>query len=73
MPTLLTALAYEAVFRVPIAEIFPGIAEGVEQEIDRNLREFEKLLRKRASVSDSHAVSRKLDWISERRSAIRHR
>lgn len=71
VPTLMTAIAYEVVFQVPIAEIFPGVTEAVEHVIDRNLLEFEAGLKERATVSDRGATSRKLDWISDRRSVVR--
>jgi DNA-binding XRE family transcriptional regulator len=36
-PPLLIALAYEIVFDIPVAQIFPGFREAVAQSIARNV------------------------------------
>src|SRR5262245_10514346 len=43
IPPLLVALAYEAIFRVPIAKLFPGMYELAEQGIEMRLESLESL------------------------------
>lgn len=67
-PPLLIALGYEVVFRVPISEIFAGLRDAVEQDVEERLSELEQELQKR-SGKGRHAAgtARKLEWISERK------
>jgi DNA-binding XRE family transcriptional regulator len=68
-PPLLTALAYEAVFGVPVSAIFTGIHETVAQGIEQNIGAFEKELRDRNSKSRRpNETAQKLEWLTQRRS-----
>lgn len=65
LPPLLIALGYEAIFRVPVSEMFAGLHEVVEQAIEGRLAELERNLqhRSRRRAAGEHA----LKWLSERR------
>src|SRR5882762_7085492 len=41
MPSLLLALSYEVLYRVPVSEIFAGLAETVEFDVEAQLAQFE--------------------------------
>jgi DNA-binding XRE family transcriptional regulator len=70
MPSLLIALSYEAIYRVPVSEIFAGLAETVEFNIEAQLAQFETHLGEQsAGSSRAAAIARKLEWLSERRSS----
>jgi DNA-binding XRE family transcriptional regulator len=71
LPPLMTAIAYEVVFRVPVTEIFAGVAQAMEQLVDFHLTEMEKQLRNEA-VRGAHAqlVLRKIEWLEERRASV---
>src|SRR5664280_1553884 len=70
-PPLLAALAYEAIFGVPIGDIFSGLRELVASGVEQRINELEERL-ERATNQDRHASAvtrRKLAWINERRVA----
>lgn len=56
-PTLETALAYEAIFRVPVSELFAGLYRKVEKEIIARAEELAEIL---LSANAVCASSRKL-------------
>jgi DNA-binding XRE family transcriptional regulator len=69
LPPLLTALAYEAVFGVPVGDIFSGMRELVASNVEERIIELEEVL-ERANKRDhfpSAVTGRKLKWINERR------
>jgi DNA-binding XRE family transcriptional regulator len=68
LPPLTVAVAYEIVFRVPIAELFPGLRGRVEQEIERRLDVLRAKL-EQESGKDRHSATtaHKLEWIAMRR------
>jgi DNA-binding XRE family transcriptional regulator len=68
-PPLLIALAYEALFRVPVSAIFTGFQATVAHAVEMNVAEFEKNLRE-ASGKDraTGQTARKLQWLALRRS-----
>jgi DNA-binding XRE family transcriptional regulator len=69
LPPLLTALAYEVVFGVPVGDIFPGVRELVASGVEDRISELEKLL-EQAKEEDHHSsamTERKLKWINDRR------
>src|SRR5947209_13674153 len=71
IPPLLIALAYEAIFRVPVSTLFPGIYEAVEQGIEMRLAILETMLQeKSAHDRDASTTARKLEWILARRTGI---
>lgn len=66
-PTLLTALAYEAVFRVPVAELFPGAMNAVRLSVEDRIRAFKKELENSALRGrKAIPIAQKLVWTSER-------
>jgi DNA-binding XRE family transcriptional regulator len=71
IPPLLTAIAYEAVFHVPIAKLFPGLQMAVDQAVDRRLGELEAELQNKLKKSRrTRLVAQKLAWLDERRSLL---
>ena len=68
IPALLIALSYEAIFRVPISEIFPGLYQTVEAGIEERLADLEGELQKSTAKGlQAVFVARKLEWLWERR------
>jgi|HubBroStandDraft_2_1064218.scaffolds.fasta_scaffold327670_2 DNA-binding XRE family transcriptional regulator len=67
-PTLVTALGYEIVFRVPVSEIFAGLKDQVEEDIEQRLVELELRLGQRGAGDRRAAtIARKLEWLCERK------
>ena len=67
MPSLLTALSYQAIFRVPIAELFPGVYEAVKQAVEERLAKMEAEWHESAVEGpDADLIARKLEWCWER-------
>jgi DNA-binding XRE family transcriptional regulator len=70
MPSLLIALSYEVLYRVPVSEIFAGLAETVESNVEAQLAQLETHLGEQSAESSrAVAIARKLEWLSERRSS----
>jgi len=70
VPTLVVALSYQILFRVPISEIFPGLTESVSLRMENRLTEFEEHLGEQSAHGPrASAIARKLEWLSERRSS----
>jgi transcriptional regulator with XRE-family HTH domain len=68
VPGFLAALGYEAVFKVPMSEIFPGLFTTVAAGIEEQLASLEGKLNEHTSgKSDAAAIARRLKWISERK------
>jgi hypothetical protein len=68
VPHLLTALSYQAIFCVAIAELFPGFYEVVKQGIEERLAKMEEELQgSTAKGRKAAAIARKLEWLWERR------
>jgi transcriptional regulator with XRE-family HTH domain len=71
MPPFLIALGYETVFGIPVAELFPGIAETVALGVEARLLEFEQQLTLAGADNLTSAlVARKLAWLQERKEGI---
>jgi hypothetical protein len=67
-PSLLVALGYEVIYRVPVSEIFAGLRDQVEGEIEERLGVLEIGLQQRhARERGAAAIARKLEWLCERR------
>ena len=72
LPSLVVALSYEILYRVPVSEIFAGLTETVAFNIEAQLDAFEDDLgNQSAQGSRAVAIARKLQWLSERRSTGR--
>jgi DNA-binding XRE family transcriptional regulator len=70
VPTLIVALSYQTLYRVPVSEIFTGLTETVEVQVEMQLAEFEKLLGEQSARGPrAAAIARKLEWLMERRSS----
>jgi DNA-binding XRE family transcriptional regulator len=67
LPSLLIALGYQAVFRVPVAELFPGIYETVNMGIEERLAAIESDLQQSTIKGRrAQAIARRLEWFYER-------
>jgi DNA-binding XRE family transcriptional regulator len=70
LPKFLVAVGYEIVFRVPIAELFPGVYETLRIDIEARLLNLEKELHQStAKGREATVIARKLEWLCERRHA----
>ncbi len=70
VPTLLVALSYEAFYRVPVSEIFAGLATTAEFNVEAQLAEYENYLGKQSGAGPRAAsVARRLEWLIERRNS----
>jgi DNA-binding XRE family transcriptional regulator len=70
VPPLLIALGYEVIFQTSVSDLFPGLRETVENALEGSLTEFEGTLRKKkdhAKIRQLPAMTRKLEWLNERR------
>jgi hypothetical protein len=68
MPSLLAGLCYQAVFRVPLSDLFPGIHAHVAQRIESKLDALENELGQRSARGPgANAVAKKLTWLKERK------
>ena len=67
LPSLATALCYEAIFGVPVSKLFPGIALTVQQALEDRLAALERELQERSASS---RYAKKLAWLDERRAIL---
>ena len=66
-PPFQVALGYEAVFRVPVSELFPGALERIRQEVEQRIARMERQLQdSSAKGREAARIARKLEWIWER-------
>lgn len=65
-PPLEAALAYEVIFRVPIAVIFLGIRDAIARDVDARLADLAVALRS-GEVTDANArmIAQKVAWLQE--------
>lgn len=67
VPPFHIALAYQALFRVPVSEIFPGRYETAKHEVEARLEKMvEDLHQRTAKGREAAMIARKLEWIWER-------
>ena len=72
VPPLSVTLAYEAVFHVPIHELFPGIHEAALKNIEKRMADLDAALgRKSATERNAGATARKLQFMRYDRPARR--
>jgi transcriptional regulator with XRE-family HTH domain len=70
VPLLRTAVTLEAIFGVPVSELFPGMRQAVDADVEKRLAEFTVLLRAKADKkSDAYKTRRKLAWLSCRQAS----
>jgi transcriptional regulator with XRE-family HTH domain len=66
LPSLRIALGYEAVFKVPVAELFAGVRDSVDREISGRIDKLNAdLQEKRNQKRNRLLTATKLSWISE--------
>lgn len=66
-PSLLTAFGYQAVFRMPVSDIFPGLYHTVEDGIEERMNQFEGELNNSTTKGRAAApIARQLEWLYER-------
>ena len=69
VPSLLIALSYQAVFRVPVSDLFPGAYEMTKQTIEGRLAKMENDLQQCSAKGRNAAmIARKLEWMCVRQS-----
>lgn len=69
IPIFLTAIGYEIVFGVPLAQLFPGVYETLRHKIEMRLTEMEERLTQSTAKGRAAAfIAHKLEWLCERRS-----
>jgi hypothetical protein len=69
------AFGYQAIFEVPISELFAGLREAVENSIENQITEFENNLLSRIAktkTKPSAADLQKLKWLKTRRAGLRN-
>src|ERR1035437_8318169 len=67
IPPLLIALSYQAIFRVPISDVFPGVYEASRQAIEERLAKMGHDLEQCSAKGRNAAmIARKLEWMWER-------
>ena len=68
LPSLIAALSYQAIFRIPITELFPGLYETIAQGIEERLSALEQTLsNSSARGSKANIIATKLVWLTERK------
>jgi hypothetical protein len=67
MPPLIIALCYQAIFHVPVSDLFPGHYEKTKRTIEERLAKMEHDLQQRSAKDrDAAMIARKLEWMWER-------
>jgi hypothetical protein len=67
VPPLLIALSYQAIFRVPVSDLFPGVYEATRQAIEERLAKMGHDLEQCSAKGRNAAmIARKLEWMWER-------
>jgi transcriptional regulator with XRE-family HTH domain len=68
LPPLLVALGLEALFQVPISQLFRGLGETVTQTVEDRLLSLGTELQSRSGKGPQAAITaKKLQWLTERR------
>jgi DNA-binding XRE family transcriptional regulator len=71
LPSLIAALSYQAIFRIPITELFPGLHETIAQGIEERLSAIEHSLENSSARGHkANIIATKLVWLNERRRSI---
>ena len=67
LPSLLIALGYQAIFCVPVSELFPGVYETVKLGVDQRLNALtNELQQSTVKGREAYSVARRLEWLCER-------
>jgi len=68
LPNLLTALGYEAIFKVSISELFPGLYQTIQKGIEERIAAMEEELYQSTAKSRSAVpIAIRLEFFGERR------
>jgi DNA-binding XRE family transcriptional regulator len=68
-PPLLTALAYQHIFQMPVSALFTGMHMTVADVIEQKLSAFERDLQDRSGKGHmAKATAHKLQWLTQRKS-----
>jgi len=66
LPSVETALACEAIFGVPVAELFAGVRDSIGKDIERRRKELSsKLQAKSPKGSEALITAHKLHWLTD--------
>lgn len=66
LPPLKTALAFEAIFTVPVAELFAGVHQTIAEDVAKRRAELRAILVARmATTRRAAVVHHKLRWLGE--------
>lgn len=69
VPDLLTALGYEAIFQVPVSELFPGMYQTVAMGIEERLAKLEDELHQSTTKGrNATPIARVLEFLVMRKS-----
>jgi|WetSurMetagenome_2_1015567.scaffolds.fasta_scaffold213070_2 DNA-binding XRE family transcriptional regulator len=67
VPPLMIALSYQAIFGVPVADLFPGSYEAIKQAVEERIEKMKDDLHNcSAKGRDAAMIARKLEWMWER-------
>ena len=67
-PPLIVVLSYEAVFGVPVRELYPRLYAVVKQGVEERLVKMEiELQQMSAKGRQANAIALKLEWLNERK------
>lgn len=70
LPSLMAALSYQVIFRIPITELFPGLYETIAQGIEIRLAALEQSLENSSARGNrANIIATKLVWLNERKSS----
>jgi DNA-binding XRE family transcriptional regulator len=70
-PPLVVVLSYEALFGVPVRELYPRLYAVVRQGVEDRLAIMEHELQQvRVKGRQAVAIARKLEWLNERKMAV---
>jgi transcriptional regulator with XRE-family HTH domain len=68
LPSLMIALGYQAILKVPVSYLFPGAFETVNQAVEERIANMERSLQQcSAKGRNASMIARKLEWMWERR------
>jgi len=67
VPPLQIALGYQAIFQIPVSELFPCVYERIKQDVEARLAELERTLKQsNARGGDATPIASTLEWLGER-------
>jgi transcriptional regulator with XRE-family HTH domain len=71
VPSLVTALGYQAIFGVSVPELFPGLHESIARNVSVRFADLESALgKKSANDRDARATASKLEFIAKRKHCV---